>query len=96
MNVILVASIAASTSSLRGEGGDDANPDQASETPARQPAAKADQSTPRERVNQGFEQSSPSIGELIPDVAGFDASGKEVRLRNLRGRHTVLVFGCLT
>ena len=50
----------------------------------------------KEGVNRGFEASAPKIGELLPDVAGFDADGNEFRLRSLRGHYSVLVFGCLT
>jgi hypothetical protein len=32
----------------------------------------------------------------LPDVSGFDASGGVIRLRDLKGHYTVLVFGCLT
>ena len=38
----------------------------------------------------------PAPGEMLPDVTVYDAAGKEFRLRSLRGRYTVLVFGCLT
>ncbi|MBW3601009.1 MAG: hypothetical protein KY475_27550 [Planctomycetes bacterium] len=38
----------------------------------------------------------PAVGEMLPDVAVYDAAGKEFPLRSLRGKHAVLVFGCLT
>jgi cytochrome oxidase Cu insertion factor (SCO1/SenC/PrrC family) len=38
----------------------------------------------------------PAPGEMLPDVTVYDAAGKEFPLRSLRGRYTVLVFGCLT
>ena len=39
----------------------------------------------------------PLQGKSLPDVAAHDESGKEVNLRQqLKGRHGVIVFGCLT
>ena len=35
-------------------------------------------------------------GDTIPDVKLFTGEGKEFRTTQLRGSHTVLVFGCLT
>ncbi len=43
-----------------------------------------------------FGKASPKLGELAPDASAFDAGGKPVRLRELTGHYTVLVFGCLT
>ena len=50
----------------------------------------------RDRLNRRFNESSPDIGELVPDVAGYTADGKPVSLRSLEGDFKVLVFGCLT
>jgi hypothetical protein len=50
----------------------------------------------RNQVNAGFERTAPKLGELIPDIAGFDAEGNDFRLRSLKGHYSVLVFGCLT
>ncbi len=50
----------------------------------------------KEGVSRGFESNSPEIGQMLPDLAGFDADGKEFRLRSLKGHYSVLVFGCLT
>ena len=43
----------------------------------------------------------PSLSELelgreFPDVTAFDEDGKEFSIKSLRGKHVVLVFGCLT
>ncbi len=36
-------------------------------------------------------------GEALPDVAGFDEEGNAFPLQQkLKGRHGVIVFGCLT
>ena len=40
--------------------------------------------------------SIPQPGDLMPDVSGFDAEGNPFNLTKLHGKHTVIVFGCLT
>lgn len=50
----------------------------------------------RDRLNRRFNESSPKIGELVPEVTGYTADGKPVSLRSLEGDYKVLVFGCLT
>lgn len=44
----------------------------------------------------GFDRLKPAVGELLPNVTAFDAKGKKLALKQLRGQYTVLVFGCLT
>ena len=44
----------------------------------------------------GSLNSGPAIGAKLPDVTALDENGNEISLRSMRGRHTVLVFGCLT
>ena len=51
---------------------------------------------PRNQVNRQFDAGAPHIGESLPNIAGLDEEGRELRLSNLKGQHTVLVFGCLT
>lgn len=60
------------------------------------PNAKAGAESPRDLVNRNFESKAPGIGEPLPDITVVDADGREFALRSLRGKHTVLVFGCLT
>ena len=44
-----------------------------------------------------FEATSPDIGELVPNVPVYTASGEKVRFRNLvRDHYSVVVLGCLT
>lgn len=39
----------------------------------------------------------PLQGETLPDISGFDEEGNAFPLRQkLKGRHGVIVFGCLT
>ena len=59
-------------------------------------AQPGDAESPRERVNRAFDEKSPAVGELLPDVDAVDGEGRPFRLSSLRGSHTVLVFGCLT
>ena len=49
-----------------------------------------------ERYNARHAKQKPLVGDTLKDVKLFDASGKEFSTRRLRGKHTVLVFGCLT
>ena len=50
----------------------------------------------RKKSEAEFVRSRPAIGDAIPDVVVYDATGKEVRTSDLRGHYTVLTFGCLT
>ena len=43
-----------------------------------------------------FLKARPRIGDRLPELTAFTSDGKEVRLADFRGHHTVLVFGCLT
>ncbi len=61
-----------------------------------QPPAAPSSPSPREQVAQGFERGAPAIGATLPDIAAYDARGETLRLSTLRGKYTVLVFGCLT
>ena len=51
----------------------------------------------RKIVDERFAAAAPAVGRPAPDVAVFDASGKEHQLRALlKGNYAVLVLGCLT
>jgi cytochrome oxidase Cu insertion factor (SCO1/SenC/PrrC family) len=43
-----------------------------------------------------FERKAPRPGTPLPDVTLYDAEGRPVRLTDLGGQYTVLIFGCLT
>ena len=43
-----------------------------------------------------FERTAPKVGDVLPDVSGYDAEGREFKLSSLKGNYSVLVFGCLT
>ena len=52
---------------------------------------------PRQQATSRFEAAAPAIGEPLPDLAVYDAGGKERRLGELlQGHYTVIVLGCLT
>lgn len=52
--------------------------------------------TPRRRVVRIFNETSPPVGQPLPDLPCFTEDGTAFKLGNLRGRYTVLMFGCLT
>ena len=52
--------------------------------------------SPREALNRNFGNRGPVVGDTVPDVSFFDADGKKLSLHSLKGKYTVLVFGCLT
>jgi cytochrome oxidase Cu insertion factor (SCO1/SenC/PrrC family) len=45
---------------------------------------------------EAFVKEKPAVGDVLPDVTVYSPEGKEVKTSELRGHHTVLVFGCLT
>lgn len=46
--------------------------------------------------NSRFLDQDPKIGSLAPDIQAWDESGNEFQLGSTRGKHTVIIFGCLT
>lgn len=51
----------------------------------------------QERGPKGKGSPMPLQGEALPDVSGFDEEGNAFPLQQkLKGRHGVIVFGCLT
>ncbi|MBI5757057.1 MAG: hypothetical protein HZA46_00910 [Planctomycetales bacterium] len=96
MGVVLLTALAPADDSLRAVADDETKTDPPPQVERDGTTSRDGQASPRERVNSSFDRTSPPLDEMIPDVAGYDANGKPIRLRELRGRHTVLVFGCLT
>ncbi|MGB0579674.1 MAG: hypothetical protein ACPGVU_08240 [Limisphaerales bacterium] len=43
-----------------------------------------------------FQTNSPAVGDFLPDLGIHDRSGKPFSPRDLKGRHHVVIFGCLT
>ena len=59
--------------------------------------APADGQAPKSRKkDEDFVKAKPAVGDPLPEVAVFTPDGKELRTASLRGRFTVLTFGCLT
>jgi cytochrome oxidase Cu insertion factor (SCO1/SenC/PrrC family) len=54
------------------------------------------QQSARGQLQSGFAAKAPSIGSELPDASGYTADGKPFNLRELKGKYTVIVFGCLT
>ena len=54
-----------------------------SQQPGRQPSVQ-------------FPQVTQLVGKQLPDIKVLDSQGNPMSTSDLRGRHTVLVFGCLT
>lgn len=46
--------------------------------------------------NKRFLSNKSMLGKEAPDIGFFDADGNPFRLAAVRGKHTVVVFGCLT
>ncbi len=49
-----------------------------------------------EMYNKRHAKQKPVVGDTLDEVGLFDAAGKKFSTKNLKGKHTVLVFGCLT
>ena len=50
-----------------------------------------------DRFNNRFKDQDPRAGAQVLDgVAAFDESGDPFELDSLKGKHSVIVFGCLT
>jgi hypothetical protein len=49
-----------------------------------------------ERMNASFNGRDPLLGTKVEDLIAFDESGGEFAFEDLRGKHVVVVFGCLT
>ena len=52
--------------------------------------------SPRDGVLQSFDRKAPAVGDELPDLKAYDSAGQAIRLGELKGQYTVLVFGCLT
>ena len=48
------------------------------------------------KYNEKFLKESSFLGQQAPAPECFDAEGNPFRLSQARGKHTVVVFGCLT
>ena len=68
--------------------------------PALSWAQRPDRSERSERRGGGGGRGGAELklkaGESLPEVSGYDEEGKPFHLRQLKGKHAVMVFGCLT
>ncbi|MEL7498340.1 MAG: hypothetical protein AAFN77_12080 [Planctomycetota bacterium] len=50
-----------------------------------------------DKFNRMFEGRDPKVGaEMFSELSAFDEKGKKLKFDKLKGKHTVIVFGCLT
>ena len=49
-----------------------------------------------EIYDQMFLKRTPLLGDYAPDVSAFDEKGQPFEFSDTQGKHTVVVFGCLT
>ena len=54
------------------------------------------QNAARQQVVSEFDRKAPKVGDSVGGIELLDAEGKPFNLTDLRGQHSVLVFGCLT
>lgn len=46
--------------------------------------------------SSSLEQAGLKVGQQMPDVTIYDENGEKFPLGRVKGKHAVLVFGCLT
>lgn len=46
--------------------------------------------------SSSLERAGLKLGQKLPDLTVFDEHGGKFRLADIKGKHTVVVFGCLT
>ncbi len=53
-------------------------------------------SRPGSPGSSSLERAGVKLGQTLPDLTIFDDKGGKFRLADVKGKHTVIVFGCLT
>ena len=53
-------------------------------------------SGPGSTGSASLERAGVKLGQSLPDVTVFDEAGNKFRVADTKGKHTVIVFGCLT
>lgn len=53
-------------------------------------------SRPGSPGSSSLERAGVKLGQALPDLTIFDDKGGKFRLADAKGKHTVIVFGCLT
>ena len=59
-------------------------------------AALAGPAAGQMREDPEFVKKAPTVGDPLPELTVYTADGKEFKTADLRGKHVVLTFGCLT
>ncbi len=49
-----------------------------------------------DRYEKMFAKRKPNVGGTISDLSAYDESGNKFDFESTRGKHTVIIFGCLT
>ena len=65
----------------------------------RRAVAKSLEDQPKEFIdiyNERFLDGDPKLGSKIEKLVAFDENGKALNFESLKGKHTVITFGCLT
>lgn len=67
---------------------------------AKSAAAKAEKNKPPtssvEMMDKRFQARKPVVGTKVEGLVAIDETGEELDFDQLRGKHVVIVFGCLT
>ncbi len=53
-------------------------------------------SRPGSPGSSSLERAGVKLDQALPDLTIFDEKGGKFRLADVKGKHTVIVFGCLT
>ncbi|MEM8734041.1 MAG: hypothetical protein AAGG44_07460 [Planctomycetota bacterium] len=59
-------------------------------------ARGAGNSRPGTPGSAALERAGVRLGQSLPDIVVFDAKGGKFRVADIKKKHTVIVFGCLT
>ena len=51
---------------------------------------------PGTQGSDGLAAAGLQVGQQLPDITVYDADGKPFRMADLKGKYSVIVFGCLT
>jgi hypothetical protein len=62
----------------------------------RERMSKKKRLTTVEQMNKSYLRKKPRIGMKLGDLTAFDENGDKFDFEDLRGKHAVIVFGCLT
>jgi len=56
----------------------------------------AAQNSGRRGMPKMFGPDAPNVGDTLPDVTIYNDKGDKIRIRAIKGKYRVIVFGCLT